>query len=72
MTEFKKKIDLTVKLSQLMVDLAGDTLTSQEQDELFEDYFTFYKALLPRYNQKTLECMTESTNLILEFFDENN
>ena len=64
MSNFKDRVDLAILISSIIVNSAGGTLSDNEEDEMFEYTFKYFKDLLSRYDQYTITQMRDSMNTV--------
>lgn len=62
---FTRKFDISSKIADMFIALAGETLEAEEQAELFELVFEDTRNLLSRYNAETIDQMYTNIQTVL-------
>lgn len=56
----KKSVLLSAGIAEAITSLAGTTLDTNEQDQLYSDVFEFFLRLMSRYDSETVETMSQN------------
>lgn len=61
----KISVLLSSNIADLMVSLAGNSLTDAEKDDLYQSIFDYYLALLKHYDSATIQTMSDNFDKIV-------
>lgn len=66
---YKKQIKIASTLGELLVEMTGETLKKNEQDDMFKGIFEQTLQLLNCYTSDVVEAMYDSANNLDEFLE---